>query len=192
MKVKIVSPGVNSAVILLVFLSMLIGTSLSAQNLMNFQWFNKDYSDDLYLGFTLSHLSLTNEDAPNPDNHNISGFVFEIQLKKVNYEKGEPSRYFRNKLLGDVVSYYSRFGRDGIYQKESSSLSTGLLGWWSWVWNINKPGRFSVAAGFNLNDFSVTSSYVKNDSLPYNRITNQVRYEPQGYYYSAGPSLRAI
>ena len=172
---------------------LLMPLATSSQSLDRFSWFNEYYADELYLGLGYSNLSMSNPEAPQPEEHELSGWTIKLEMKVVRYEKGEVSRYWEHKLVGDMVGWYSRFRRDdaSVYVTQASNVSTGLLGWWSWVWNLTEPKRFSVAAGFNANDYFLTSSYVEHDSIPYDRIDNNTRYEPNGYYFGAGPTVRA-
>lgn len=162
-----------------------------AQDIDDFQWFGNDYEDQLFLSLGVNKVSITNNDAPNPENHRQSGTTFKLDLKKTNFEKGGMSLYFENKLLGDLVLYTARYlkGEDSFYQQEESGLSSGLLGWWYFLWNITEPNNYQIALGMNACDFFLTAAYPENTDLPYSNPSNTIVQEPNGNYYAIGPSL---
>ncbi|KAB1064872.1 hypothetical protein [Salibacter halophilus] len=177
--------------ILTLFLSVFVMGSM-AQSVNDLGWFRDSYTDQTYIGLGLNHTWISNDEAPNPDAHKRSGWTVKLESRKITYEQWKSSRYWEHKMFGDIINYYANYrkGDASIYVSESSHISTGLFGWWSWVWNVTKPGRFSAAGGLNLNDFFLHSSYVKDENSQYDRISNKTRIEPNGYYFATGPSIR--
>ena len=175
---------------LLLLFCTLIPISSQAQDIDEFQWFGHDYEDGLFLGLGASQVFISNNDAPNPDNHKINGTTFKIDLKDVNFEKGGHSFFYENKLLGDFILFFSQVskGESDIYQTESSGLSTGIIGWMSYLFNITEPKRFQVAVGANFSDFFLTAAYPEDVSKPYSNPNNNIVQEPNGNYYAIGPS----
>lgn len=163
-----------------------------AQKLDEFLWMGEDYAGETFMGFSYNQALVTNSTAPNSDNHTQKGWSIKIDIRGTNYEKGEARVNYNNKLLGDLISYSSGIisGEASVYQTESSSLTTGLLGWLSVMWNLNKPNRFQMALGFNINDYMLTSAYVADTSRAFSN-NNSIVQEPNGYYFTAGPSLAA-
>lgn len=176
---------------LLILLFISYSFSLTAQDIDEFQWFGHDYEDGLFLGLGVSQVFITNNDAPNPGNHKLNGTTFKIDLKDVNFEKGGCSMFYENKLLGDFILFFSQVnnGERDIYQTESSGLSTGIIGWMSFLFNITEPKRFQIAAGANFSDFFLTSAYPEDVSKPYSNPNNNIVQEPNGNYYTIGPSV---
>ena len=162
-----------------------------AQDIDEFQWFGNDYEDGLFLGLGASKVWLSNNDAPNPDNHKLSGTTFKIDFKDVNFEKGEFSTFYENKLLGDFILFFSQVnkGEADIYETESSGLSTGIIGWLSFLWNVTEPKTYQIAVGANFSDFFLTAAYPEDESQPYSNPNNRIVQEPNGNYYAIGPSI---
>lgn len=168
----------------------LFSISLSAQSLDGFKN-GKDVFYDGYghWGFSLSISSLSNPAAPNPDAHSITGLALKIDYKKYSAEKGGRHMFFQNKTIGDLLFILGSEIRNdkGAERGENSALTTGLIGWTSWGWNLIGKEKTSLAFGFNLNDYIIGSTYVYTNSQgqPQTPITT----EPQGYYWGGGPSV---
>ncbi len=180
--------------LLLIFGILSLSSSiLTAQDIDDFQWFGDDYEDQLFLSLGANNIHISNNDAPNSNNHKQSGTTIKLDLKQTNFEKGGASMYFENKLMGDLILYADRYlkGKDSFYQEEESGLSSGLIGWWSFLWNITEPNRYQLAVGVNLKDFFLTAAYPKDLSKPYSNPSNTAVQEPNGNYYAAGPSIAA-
>lgn len=174
----------------LFILLVVLVNSVKSQDIDEFQWFGDDYEDELYLGLGISGISLSNNEAPNPNNHKLSGLVFRIDMRKTNFEKGGLQVHFENKLLGDLVHNLVKIskGEGDIYENESSGLTTGLLGWWSFLINLTEPNKYQISAGVNLNDYFLTAAYPEDISKPYSNVNNSITQEPNGYYFGMGPA----
>lgn len=172
------------------FILFLFSLTNFSQDVDEFQWFGHDYEDGLYLGLGVSRVNMTNTDAPNPDAHRLSGSTFKIDFKDINFEKGGFSTFYENKLLGDMILFFSQVqkGERDIFDTESSGLSTGLIGWMSFMFNINEPKKYQILAGAHFSDFFLTSSYPEDPSKPFNNLSNRIIQEPNGNYYAIGPS----
>lgn len=164
--------------------------SLQAQSISDFTYLNGDYEDELLIGLAFSNTFGSNNDAPNAEAHKLKGYSWEVNMRKVRLGTGEVSWRWQHKLLGDMTILVRDIFKDNsnYYRKENSGLTSGYLGWWNWTWNLHKPQKHLISAGFNLHDYFLTSSY-HVDSLPEN--DDLISLEPQGYYFSAGPSLAA-
>jgi hypothetical protein len=164
--------------------------SLSGQSLESFKNGKDEFYDGYgHWGFSLSLSNLSNPAAPNSEAHNITGLALKIDYKKYSYEKGARHMFFQNKTIGDLLFILgSEISSDkGAERSESSTISTGLIGWTSWGWNILGKEKTSLAFGFNLNDYIIGSTYVYKDSQGQNQTP--ITTEPQGYYWGGGPSL---
>jgi hypothetical protein len=164
---------------------------LNAQDIDDFHWFGDDYEDQLFLSLGVNRIGISNNEAPNAEHHKQSGTTFKLDLKKVNFEKGRASYYYENKLLGDMVLYASDFfsGKETVYQKEESGLTSGFLGWVQALWNITEPDRYQIAVGASFKDFFLSSAYPEDPSRPYSNPGNIIIQEPNGGYYAIGPAL---
>jgi len=161
-----------------------------AQSLESF----KNGKDEFYngyghWGFALSFSSLSNPAAPNPDAHKISGLAMKFDFKNYNFEKGGKRFFFQNKTIGDLLFILGSeiSSGKGAERSESSTVTTGLIGWTSWGWNILAKEKSAVAIGFNINDYITGSTYVYTDAQGVKQTP--ITTEPQGYYWGAGPSV---
>lgn len=174
----------------LTLLSFVSTSSIVAQDIDDFRWFGDDYEDQLFLSLGVNNIHISNNEAPNSGNHKQSGTTIKLDLKHINFEKGGSSFYFENKLLGDLILSADRYFKEkgSFYQEEESGLSSGLLGWWSFLWNITEPNRYQIAIGANAKDFFLTAAYPEDVSKPYSNPNNNIVQEPNGNYYAIGPS----
>lgn len=140
-------------------------------------------------GVALSFSSLSNPAAPNKSAHSISGLAIKLDYKKYNLERGGKRMFFQHKTIGDLLFLLSKEVRkgQGAERAENSTLSTGLIGWTSWGWNVLGNNKSSIAVGFNLNDYIVGSTYVYTNAQGVKQTP--VTTEPQGYYWGGGPSF---
>jgi len=182
MKIRFTTPA-----FILLFFSTL---SLNAQTISDFAWFADDYEDQLFLGLGYNQIRISNNDAPNPDNHKLSGGTLRLDLVKTNFEKGEVRFNYTNKLAGDLILYASQIFKEekSVYQTEQSFLSTGLLGWFSTTWNINEPEKYQVSLGIHFGDYFLTSAYPEDITKPFSNPSNSIVQEPNGNYYGFGPT----
>lgn len=168
----------------IMFISPLVFWS---QNLQSFTYLGDQMGGELYLGFSAEYCMLANPEAPHPDLHNIRGFSGKVDMKRIGFEKGDQQYSMEYKLLGDVaLILHNQINGDGsqYYRQIGSSISNGLLGWHSWGWNVVATDRFTLATGFNLNDYFYGKTYVSDTTS-----NGVVSPEPQGYYFAAGPTL---
>lgn len=98
---------------------------------------------------------------------------------------------YEHKQLGDLIALLPKVikNSNAIYRTESTPLSCGLIGWWNWTMNFNEGNNFLIAGGMNLHDYFY-GSYTR-DSLKGNAFGFST-YEPQGWYWAAGPSLSSL
>lgn len=171
-------------------LSFVFSLSLSAQSLESFKNGKDEFYDGFgHWGFSLSISNLSNPAAPNPDAHSMTGLTLKIDYKKYSFEKGSRHMFFQNKTIGDLLFILGSeiSSGKGAERSESSTISTGLIGWTSWGWNLVGKEKASVALGFNLNDYIIGSTYIYSDSQ--GQLQSPLTTEPQGYYWGGGPSL---
>ncbi len=153
------------------------------QNISDFEYLNESYGDELYLGLGLSRGFLSNPVAPNPEVHSVSRFSLLLDMERPKTELGQMSFTYSNKLLGDLFNLLKDIQEDrkAIYRKVESHISSGILGWFGFRWNVTKPNKFQLMTGFQLNDYFLTTTY--EDS------TDRISHEPQGYFLAAGPNV---
>lgn len=172
---------------LLVFL--MSAQNLAAQSLADFNVGKNEYYGNGHWGFALSLSHLSNSDAPNPSAHNVTGLALKIDYKKYNLEKGGKRFFFQNKTIGDalfILGSEIATGK-GAERAENSTISTGLIGWSSWGWNLVATDKATFAIGFNLNDYIIGSTYIYTNAQ--GQKQTPVTTEPQGYYWGGGPSF---
>lgn len=159
-----------------------------SQQLKDFGYGKYDFYEYDRWGFGLMLSSMANPGMPYAENHRKSAVSLKIDWKDYYIDKGDRRFYWQNKSIGDLFSLLSAAIKDGsnIERKEETVLSH-LIGFASWGWNLNNPGRTSIAAGFNINDFILGSySYERTaQGIPVNGKTR----EPHGLYYGVGPSV---
>ena len=163
---------------------------VKAQDIASFSYWGDPVDGETFIGIGGSSTHLSNPVAPNSSAHRIGGLSFFLDMETPRYGKGEVSMQYTNKLIGDLLVFLDRaiVNPNVIFRSEGSSLSTGILGWVDWNWNLNAPKRLQLAAGFNLQDYFIGATYAHDTiSLPGSRAS----YEPQGYYFSGGPSVLA-
>lgn len=162
---------------------------LGAQTLADFKYLNYPYTNEFYIGVAVSRTTISNPDAPFPSRHKLQAFSGTVELKSTSFAKGGMRYYGQHKLLPDMLVLTKQainVDPNVIYRNESSYLANGILGWHSFTWNLHDPKKYSVALGFNLNDYFFGSTY-HTDTTP----NSWVSPEPQGYYFAAGPTLQA-
>lgn len=161
----------------------------AAQSLSDFSISKNPYYENTHWGFTLSFSNLSNSEAPNPSSHRVSGVTMKIDYRKYGLGKGGKRMFFQNKTIGDAIFILGSeiISGKGAERSETSTITTGLIGWTSWGWNLTDAAKSSLAVGFNLNDYLIGSTYIYTDALgqPQTPITT----EPQGYYWAGGPSV---
>jgi hypothetical protein len=160
-----------------------------AQSLADFSVGKNEYYGNGHWGFALSISSLSNSAAPNPSVHSITGLALKVDYKKYNLEKGGKRMFFQNKTIGDALFILGSeiTSGKGAERGENSTITTGLIGWTSWGWNIVAKDKATVALGFNLNDYIIGSTYVYTNAQ--GQKQTPITTEPQGYYWAGGPSL---
>tara|TARA_R110002049_G_scaffold309196_1_gene518436 strand:- start:1453 stop:2262 length:810 start_codon:yes stop_codon:yes gene_type:complete len=175
-----------------IIFAFLLGCSFTAQSqsLSDFKWFKKKYENKVFLGFGYNNVSITNNDAPNPENHELKGGTLRIDVSHTNFEKGGARINYTNKLGGDLILFASEIisGKGDIFQTEQSTLSSGLIGWLTFTWNITEARNYQVALGAHIGDYFLTSAYPEDETKPFNKNSNSIVLEPNGNYYGAGPS----
>ena len=157
------------------------------QDLQSFKCLGDPMGGELYLGVSAEYVMLANPDAPHPELHNLKGFSGKIDMNRFGFEKGDMQYSFEYKLLADIATIlHNQINGDGsaYYRQVGSSISNGILGWHSWGWNVVSTNNFTIAPGFNLNDYFYGKTYVSDTTS-----NGVVSPEPQGYYFSAGPTL---
>lgn len=165
-----------------------------AQDIDDFSYFGDDYEDQRFISLGLNQVKMTNDKAPNPENHITKGFTLKLDLKYTDFEKGGMSVYYEHKLLGDLIWWGARFfggKKEEFYQQEESGLSSGLLGHVTGLWNITDPDKYQIAIGANFRDIFLTSAYPEDETKPYSNPNNNTVLEPSGSYFAIGPSLGA-
>lgn len=178
--------SVKNKLISLITLLIIASFSAESQDLAEFEYYGYPYSNEMYLGVAYSQSSVVNPSAPRPENHSVSGWSALIDFKTANFEKGAYRLTYKNKLVGDLLNLTDRVLEDSrnIRRDIGSSLSTGILGWFNIVYNLNESPKNSMAIGFNLNDYFLGSTYESDTSAG-----GWASYEPQGYFFAAGPSI---
>lgn len=165
-----------------------ISNAVFTQQLNDFKFGKYTFYEYDRWGFGLMRSMMSNPGMPFPENHRQSAFSLKIDWKDYVLEKGDRRFYWQNKSVGDAISLLGQAIKDpSVVNRQEGTTLSHLLGFGSWGWNLNEPGRMSVAAGFNINDFILGSySYERNpQGIPVNGKTR----EPHGLYYSAGPSV---
>lgn len=176
---------------ILILFSLFVNSQLYSQRIEDFKYFGKPYKDEFYLNMAVSRVMISNDAAPNPQNHQLKGTTLKLNARSTNFAAGGFNMYVDHKLLGDLAWWLGRFfkGDESIFETEESGLSSGLLGWYSFLVNLNKPNRVQFGLGLNAKDFFLTSAYPKDVRQPYANPSNRIILEPSGNYYAAGPSV---
>lgn len=180
----------SKSIFTLIVLFAINSISSNAQEIKDFKWFKKNYNDQVFLGFGYNQISISNNEAPNPENHKLKGGTLRIDVALANFDKGGVRINYTNKLAGDLILYASQLLNDdaSIFQTEQSTLSSGLIGWLTSTWNITEANKYQVALGVHIGDYFLTSAYPEDETKPFNKNSNTIVQEPNGNYYGAGPS----
>lgn len=163
--------------------------------LADFKYLGESYFDrELYLGLSARHITLTNPNAPRPENHKGTFWTGDFFLyRTAQPETGEMRFIYRNKVIGEI--FYILKDTDlnnnqgaNIYRNEGSSFSNFLAGASAWGWNFIATDRLVVAGGFNLTDFALGNTYVIENEFG---GQEEVTLAPHGWYLGTGPSVFA-
>lgn len=167
---------------------MCITLSANSQDLSRFYYFDKPYEDDTYLDISLTFSFLRNPVAPYPSEHHLNGKSGDLSMRSIHYGLGESRFLYKHKLLFDLfLIVENQVNGDGsaYYRQVESSVTNGIIGWFSFGWNFISTDRLCMALGGNLNDYFLGNTY-RIDTFGHVKS-----YEPQGYWFAAGPSLFA-
>ncbi len=170
-------------------LSLISALSIQGQSFQTFDQQKKPWYDEFHFGVVPVFTIMSNPEAPYAESHRVAAITMQIYYKKYNLDKGDTRMFWQNRSIGDLLSLLVREIRtnEGVDREEGSVLSD-LIGSTSWGWNVNEGKRLSLAAGFNLNDYIIGATYAERlNGEPVNLSTG----EPQGYYWTTGPSLFA-
>lgn len=162
----------------------------NSQTVDDFNQRGNSFDGESFLGLALMQSHISNKDAPNPSAHRKTANSFYLDIYDARVGLGERSTRYRNMLLTDMITLLGEViaKPNSIFRREGSGLTSGLVGWIDINWNLTEPGRFQPALGFNFNDYFFGATYVHDTiSDPKKWAT----YEPQGYYFAAGPSASA-
>lgn len=179
--------------IFILFSFVMLAAIASAQSLSEFTYLGDRYgNDELYIGLNPTYSFLSNKAAPNPDIHSISGFSGDLSLRRVNFDQGSLSWNWQHKMILDVFLLVGKavkqLDASELNRAQNTSITCGIIGWLDFTWAINKPqNRFQLSAGINHHDYFYASTYAV-DTIP---GQNWASFDPQGYYFSAGPTLKA-
>lgn len=168
---------------------MLLPFFVTGQTLSEFKYFSKTYDDDIYIGLAPTYSFSWNSEAPDSEAHSVRGITGKLDIRKVNFKKGEKRYYYQHKLVFDMLLIIdNQINGDGsaYHRQEGSGFTTGWIGWFSMGWNIVGSDKFCLALGGNINDYFLTNSYRLDTD-----INNLTSLEPQGYWFAGGPSAFA-
>mgnify|MGYP005840410385 CR=1 FL=1 len=171
--------------------ALLFAFAAKAQNLDEFNYLGYPYQGESYLSVAGSYSRLKNNAAPNPDIHNQAGWTIYLDYKEADFTQGKMRYTLKYKLLGDMIFLVDAALDDSreILREKESTISNGLLGWHSFIFNINGSSPQSFGIGFHLNDYFLGSTVTDANAVTAN---TRVSLEPQGYYWTAGPSASYV
>lgn len=171
-------------------LTLVIAQLSIAQSLETFEYLGDKFSGYGYLGVALSHSRIQNEVVPRPDRHNLRGNFAEFNYKHQDFRIGKGQYDIRAKMYTDVFRQFLDIFNEtesAYSQAENSALSTGPLGWHTFALNVAGTDKVLFSPGFHLNDYFIFANV--RDIADVDRDNPQLTtYEPQGYYFGAGPS----
>jgi len=166
--------------------------SVYSQSIEDFRYLKDPIDEESFVSLGLSRASLSNPEAPRPENHSIGGIVLHLKIHKIRTQAGRASITYQNPLLGDLILLLQNVidNPNNANRSESSLLGSGLTGWYKAGWNLTgDKGPIQPFLGFAHHDYFFGSTY-DLDSISGN---GWATFEPQGYYFAAGPmgGLRA-
>jgi hypothetical protein len=168
-------------------------TAIQAQGLSDFKYLGDPAFDELYIGVSGSYAHVTNTAAYHPELHDLQGWTGKIDVTKLTYEQWKVKYKFQHRLFADlwlIVDNQINGNGSYFYRQISSGITTGILGWHSWGLNLTNFNKLSIAIGMNLNDYFYGKTYSLDTSNSKVVSTQMlISPEPQGYYFTAGPSL---
>ena len=109
----------------------------------------------------------------------VGGITANFSYRIERSGKGEFSYNLENPIIGDLI--WSILN-GGVNNANEQAFSGGIMGWHKFHWNLVATKRLLIAPGFSFGDYIYGSERV--GSAP-----NVL--EPNGYYITAGPSLKA-
>jgi hypothetical protein len=107
------------------------------------------------------------------------GFTANFSYRNEGAGKGEFSYNFENPVIGDLLWAILH---GGVNNSNEQAFSAGFIGWHKFHWNVVAGNRILIAPGFSFGDYIFGSERIG--------VSPNV-LEPNGYYLSAGPSLKA-
>lgn len=169
-------------VLLLAFFISSVG--YSQNKLMEFDYLSDKLSGHRYLDVGAIFSMVSDNKVPNPEEQKMSGWTVNVQYDKVNFDKGGYQYTGRIKMFLDVIFLLDNaLTKDGSIDREvNTGITSGILGWHSFRWNVVAKDKFCLGLGVNASDYFYGASYKdENEDL--------FTPEPNGYYLGGGPTL---
>lgn len=173
------------------FLFMISSFLSYGQRLDEFEYLGETYgANETYVGLNPTYTFVRNKVAPFPGRHKLNAFSGDFSFRKVNFEQGKASWNWQHKMVVDVFLIIGKALTEDISaidRKENTALTCGIIGWLDMTWALNKPDkRYQISLGINHHDYFYGSTY-SVDTIP---GQNWASFDPQGYYFAAGPVLK--
>ncbi len=162
-------------------------SGLNAQSIRDFNYLKEEYNERTFIDINPTYTMVRNQAAPFPEHHKINGWSGSLTIRKADFSRGAWQYRYEHRLLFDLILILQNMvDGDGqkYYRSETSALTTGLIGWWSFAPNVIANDRLTVGVGANFNDYFLGASY-RLDSLSQDLTT----LEPQGYWFAGGPAF---
>lgn len=169
-----------------IFLCFIVisSVSFSQTKLSEFEYLSDVLNRHKYLDVGAVFSSVSDNKVPSPESQKLSGWSMNVQFDQVNFEPGGYQYTGRIKMFMDVIFQLDKALTKGgsINRKISTSITSGVLGWHSFRWNVMSKDKFCIGLGFNASDYFYGASFEDEDGDLFSP-------EPNGYYLGGGPTL---
>jgi hypothetical protein len=164
----------------------ILHASAYAQSLKEFTYLKDKFEGEGYVMASGVLVNLSNKDAfINPQAHNQTVPFIDIYFLKPRFSLGGLNRRVDYKLITDIFWLFKTITEKDASKLNASvgsTLSTGLIGWQMFHWNVTAKQNRTISLGFSLNDYFIGS--INQDTM--GKITLK---EPQGWQIGIGPAV---
>lgn len=131
---------------------------------------------------TLHHLMFRYTNFSDPYTETIKGFTFNYALRKGGSAPGQANWHFENPTLGDFIYVLVNFKKWNSSTTDKS-FGAGFFGWHQVYVNALVRDRLIIAPGICFGDYIF--------GIRQNDIGDPAVLEPNGYYFTLGPGVKA-
>jgi hypothetical protein len=162
------------------FLALIFCAMASTSWAQTFEGLQDRKGNQVYDAFSINVFGRYTNFA-DPYNKTVSGITFNFGYRVGSSRKGGVSYQFENPTLGDFIFVLFNWKKVKA-SNDDKAFGSGFFGWHQVYWNVIAKDRFLLSPGISLGDYIFGINKPNSDP---------VTLEPNGYYFHAGPAIKA-